>query len=176
MSDSPLENIQHETFCNHMVFESWSVREAAIAAGVPTRQANRVGSEFMRDLTVQVRIEILKAYRYDELATTRERIIHELGRVAEANMQDAVDEDGKPLPLPLMDRATAAAVQSIKHTHHMSSGKHGDSETITTELKMVPKVNALEKMGKHFNIFEDHQKAVGTGEIHITISDKDAQL
>lgn len=86
------------------------------------------------------------------------KVIKELGKLGFSNIQDFIDidEDGniKFISFDSIGRDKLAAVESIKvRTTTTGTGK-SQSTTETTEFKLCSKEGALDKLGKHFGIFE----------------------
>ncbi len=124
-------------------------------------------SELLKNGKVRVRVEELKKTALRRHEVTAERVIEELARVGFANMMDYMtpQEDGTcVLDFSALDRDAAAAIGSIEID--AIPKKDGD-ETFTvlkTKFKLHDKLNALEKLGKHLDIYApDKHEVSGPG-------------
>lgn len=161
----------HEAFCQSYVI-CWNATTAAKEAGYAKDTAYSQGHRLLQRMDIQIRIEQLKHEANEQFAVTRERVITELGRLAFSDIRK-VFGDGRSLKdVTDLDDHTAAAVESIKVVANKERGEVVDH---THEIKLANKGAALDKLAKHFNIYEDHQKS-GAGEMHVTIEGKDVGL
>jgi len=161
--------LQTEAFCRHFVQEKLcapgevTLNECCAASNIAVER----GVIMMNDLTTQVRIEELKAEMYDVLKISPNRTLVEVNRLAMSSLKDVQNEWGGILPPAMMDDDVAATVKKYK----VIDGKFGSS----TEIELHDKKGSLDMLMKHFNQYEAHKQA-GSSDIHVTISDKDAQL
>ncbi len=88
------------------------------------------------------------------------KVISELGKLGFSNIQDFVDidKDGNVnfISFDSIGREKLAAVESIKVRTNITKNKDGsrEYEATTTEFKLCSKEGALDKLGKHFGIYE----------------------
>lgn len=154
---------QHERFCREYVID-YNATQAAARAGYSERSAHTQGCRLMDRIDIQLCIEVLKLEINTKLAVTRERVIEEFGRIAFADRRKMILNRAGFSDLNGLDDDTAACIEGFKF-------KQGQ----LVEIKTSSKEKALANLGKHFNIYEDHQKS-GTGEVHVHIEGKDALL
>lgn len=90
---------------------------------------------------------------------TAERVVEELARIAFANIDDFVDDDYRIQQRP--SRRKMAAVQEVttETIIDRSGGKDADPEdredVKRVKMKMYSKLDALDKLGRHFGIYND---------------------
>ena len=162
---------RHERFCQEYVID-YNITQAALRAGYALGSAHVTGSRLMDKFEIILRIEELKLEINTKLAVTRERVIEEFARIGLSDIRKVFAQGRRLKDIQDLDDDTAAAVESIELIE--SSKGDGDIE-FTHKIKLASKVQALKELGKHFNIYEDHQNS-GTGEIHILIEGKNALL
>ena len=163
---------KHERFCREYVID-YNQTQAAIRAGYAPKSAHVQGSVLMDRIDVMLRVEQLKLEVNTELKVTRERVIEEFARIGLSDIRKVFAKGTRSLEdVQNLDDATAAAIESIEVIANTEKGEVVD---YTHKIKLASKVKALENLGKHFNIYEDHQKS-STGEIHVHIEGKDAGL
>ena len=146
---------------------------AAIRAGYSAKTAAAQASRLLTQPRVINLITKLQEVTNDKLQLTRERVIEEMARVGLVDVRKLFN-NGRLRDIESLDDDTAAAVSSVEVV--TSTLGHGEDVEIehTHKIKMHPKMQALDKLGQHFNIYEDHQKS-GSGEVHIHLDDKDSQ-
>ena len=143
----------------------FNATQAAIRAGMPKASAHNAGSELLKRIDVQIRVAELMQPQTAAQEATRDDVIRELGRMALVDVRKVFDANGARIQIHQLDDDTAAAVESFE------VGPLGDVE----KIKFSSKLGALKELGKHFNIYEEHQKAA-TQDINIHIDGKDALL
>jgi phage terminase small subunit len=124
--------------------------------------------ELTQRIDVQLFIAQLEAERAESERFDRERLLLEMKRLASFDVRKLYRRDGTLKEPHELDDDTAAAVEQIEVS------VAGDEEIGVKKIKAASKIAAMKELGKHFNIYEDHQKATGT--INITIEGKDAKL
>ncbi len=89
---------------------------------------------------------------------TQARVIQEIARVGFSDIRDFIrwDEDGAFfVPSEHLTETQAAAIQSVKIKKRTTTREDGDiTETVETEIKLHPKMDALEKLAKHLNLYQ----------------------
>lgn len=147
--------------------------QAAIRAGYAHDSASVHASRLLANVNVQLVIDILKLQGDQELKVTREAVINEMARVGLLDPRKLFNAHGDLKPVTDLDDDTAAAVKSVEVVAN-KSGKGDDAIVVdyTHKIQLHDKMNALGKLGEHFNIYKDHQKA-GNSDVHIHIDSKD---
>lgn len=127
-----------------------NARGAAREAGYKGAGA---GGGLLKQERVAYWVKKLKGEIAQKLEINAEKVIYELGRVAFANLTDVVEfgrngitiKDSKTLPDDIK-----AAIQEVSET---ITGKSS-----TLKIKMHDKLGALDKLGRHFGIYEKDKK------------------
>lgn len=123
--------------------------QAAIRAGYSVKTANEQGSQNLAKLSIQQAIAEQMAERSKRTGINQDRVVLELARIAFVKMTDLVDSHGR-----IKDNATdddLACIESVKY-------KQSESETgssVEREVKISPKLKALELLGKHLGMWND---------------------
>lgn len=108
---------------------------------------NVEASKSLNKPKIAERIKELQDRLSSALDITPDRVLKELARIAFANLQNVLDENGTLLPQKDWPKDTAPAIQSIK----IKQTSHGDQ---VAEVKLWPKTAALESLSKHLGLFE----------------------
>lgn len=123
--------------------------QAAIRAGYSAKTADVQGSRMLANVKVQQAISERMAERSKRTGINQDRVVLELAKIAFVKMPDLVDSQGR-----IKDSATdddLACIESIKY-------KSSESETgssVEREVKISPKLKALELLGKHLGMWND---------------------
>lgn len=139
--------------------------QAAIRAGYSAKTADVQGSRMLGNVKVQQAISEAMAERSKRTGVNQDRVVLELAKIAFVKMPDLVDSEGR-----IRDDATdddIACIESIKY-------KSSESETgssVEREVKISPKLKALELLGKHLGMWNDKLDVTVTQPIVITGSD-----
>lgn len=139
--------------------------QAAIRAGYSAKTADVQGSRMLGNVKVQQAISEAMAERSKRTGVNQDRVVLELAKIAFVKMPDLVDSEGR-----IRDDATdddIACIESIKY-------KSSESETgssVEREVKISPKLKALELLGKHLGMWNDKLDVNVTQPIVITGSD-----
>jgi phage terminase small subunit len=164
---------KQERFCREYVIDL-NGTQAAIRAGYSENTANEQAAQLLAKLSIQSRIEELKAEIGKRLEITADMVVAELWALGVYNIKDFVKDDNTINKLSDMERDTLRPVVGIKVTEKTSTFITGDSETtITTDLKLADKRAALVDVGKHIGIFEkdNRQKVAPTNYDSLTDED-----
>lgn len=166
-------NARQERFAREYLIDL-NATQAAIRAGYAPKTAGTQGDRLRRNVAIAAFIDAHRVGNSDKLKLTRERVIEEMARVGLLDVRKAFTDQGDLRHIHNLDDDTAAAVASIEV---VSVVKGNGADAIVDhvhKIKFHDKMRALSDLGKHFAIFEDHQKA-GAGEIHIHLDSKDAE-
>lgn len=117
-------------------------------------EGNRLMQEpYMREYVAYVR-DMIRA----KMDITKDRILEELASLAYSNMTDfiVIQEDGTAVTdLSGLTREQLAAIQEITVDTYME-GRGEDAVPVkSVKVKLVPKIGALELLGKHQKMFTD---------------------
>lgn len=101
----------------------------------------------------------------DRLALSAQRVLDELAKVAFFNMADVIEitpEGGAKLTLEHVDADTLAAIGEFTIEENAvgvpdEDARPGENVTISRKIKFKPlnKLDALDKLGRHFKLFTD---------------------
>lgn len=124
--------------------------QAAIRAGYSAKTADQQGSRLLANVKVQQAISVAMAERSKRTGINQDRVVLELARIAFVNIEDVVDTDTGEI-LSNASRDDLACIESIKFKQ--SDNQYGGS--IEREVKISPKLKALELLGKHLGMWND---------------------
>lgn len=155
-------------FCLLYVDNGYNGAKAARESGYGEAGAAQRALELTSRIDIQLFLAQLESERAESERFDRERLLLEMKRVASFDVRKLYRRDGTLKEPYELDDDTAAAVEQIEVS------VAGEAEFCVKKIKAVSKIAALKELGKHFNIYEDHQKATGT--INITIEGKDTRL
>lgn len=160
---------KHETFAREMAIHGIAARAARAADVCPN-----TATKLTRNLNVQLRIEELKQEIREGYLTTREQVIAGLAQIAYADVRTLFS--GANLKnLSTLDDATAAAIDSIEIEESFDKEGQPVSGLKIKTISKRDKLKAMQELGKHFNIYSDHEKS-GAGTMIVNIQGKDASL
>jgi phage terminase small subunit len=165
---SPLTNRRYERFCREYLIDE-NITAAYERCGYQKDPGN--ANRLFSTMAIQIRIAQLKHEVHHKLGSTAELVVEGLARIAYADIRDfyLTNPDGTRGELKPIDQWTTDMAMAVQEFELCPvSGR-------LEKVKLAPRRGALQDLGKSHNIFDDHERA-GSGEINITISDKDAQL
>lgn len=137
--------------------------QAAIRAGYSVKTAKEIGAENLTKPNIAEEIEKALAERSKRIGVNQDRVVRELARIAFIKITDVANEDGSINRDA--DENDIACVESIK-VKNMSSEKGYSEER---EIKLSPKLKALELLGKHLGMWND--KVEINNSVGVTIID-----
>lgn len=123
--------------------------QAAIRAGYSPKTAKDIGCENLAKPNIQRAIAEQMAERSKRTGVNQDRVIRELAKIAFAKLTDIVDANGQIKSTATDD--DLACVESLKCKR--SDFDNGYSEE--REVKISPKLKALELLGKHLGMWND---------------------
>ena len=128
----------------------FNLRQAAIKAGYknPVQSVNRL----MANEDIRKYLGKLIYQRGLRNGIDAERVFQELMKIGLSNIQDTVDEAGKPIPLKQLPRAVAACISSFKLRRTIDED---GTEHEEWEYKLWDKMNALDQLARHLGLIED---------------------
>lgn len=140
--------------------------QAAIRAGYSVESARDIGCENLTKPNIQQAIAKAMAERSKRTGVNQDRVVLELAKIAFVKMTDIVDSNGK-----IKDTATDDDLSCIESVRY----KHSDTDTgysVEREVKISPKLKALELLGKHLGMWNDKIDLNVTQPIVITGGDQ----
>lgn len=123
--------------------------QSAIRAGYSVKTANEQGARLLAKVSVQTEISKKMAERSRRTGVNQDRVVLELAKLAFVKMTDIVDCQGEIKAEAKED--DLACIESVKY-------KKSESETgssVEREVKISPKLKALELLGKHLGMWND---------------------
>lgn len=123
--------------------------QAAIRAGYSVDSAKEIGCENLTKPNIQQAIGAAMAERSKRTGINQDRVVLELAKIAFVKMTDIVDSQGK-----IKNSATdddLACIESMKY----KSSESDTGSSIEREVKIAPKLKALELLGKHLGMWND---------------------
>lgn len=137
-----------ETYVNN----NCNGRSAAIAAGVPERNASSMSCQWLdseRYPAVQAYIEQLFEKRRNIQEVKGEHIIRELARIAFFSQKRLLDRNGVPIPLKDLPEDVAAAISEIRVSYREDIDGDGNFHTVkSVNIKVHDKLSALSQLTK----------------------------
>lgn len=124
--------------------------QAAIRAGYSPKTANEQASRLLANVSIQQAIAEHMAERSKRTGINQDRVVLELAKIAFVKMTDVVDSDTGEI-LPNASDDDLACIESVKFKQ--SDNQYGGS--IEREVKLSPKIKALELLGKHLGMWND---------------------
>lgn len=126
--------------------------QAAIRAGYSVKTAGQIGEQNLKKLEISEAIGKVMAERSKRTGINQDRIVNELAKLAFVKITDIIDDQCN-IRRTVTDE-DLACIESMKY-------KSSDSETgssIEREVKIAPKLKALELLGKHLGMWRNKQE------------------
>jgi len=137
----------------------YNATRAAIAAGYAPDTAAFYASNLIRRPVVEKAIQD-RLRQLEKVATiTRERVLEEYAKIAFVDPQKFYDEDGKLIPIPELDKDTAAAITTFNMATKFVNGE--EHATVLKKIKLADKKAALDSLAKHLGMFIDRTEISG---------------
>lgn len=143
---------KRETFAQHIA-NGHTARSAFKAMGVSV--ASTTSWNLAKDQAVVKRVQELVAQRLHAAGVSAERTKQEIARVAYADVRKIFDEEGKLLPIHMIDDDTAAAITSITVQRKNIGTMKAPEFVDVLKIKFASKMDALGLLAKHFKIVND---------------------
>ena len=121
-------------------------------AGYSKMTAGQTGFDLLKNPKIQVALRDALQRRSERTKITQDRVLHELARIAFADMRGAPTWGSEGVELigsDQIDDEMAAAIASISHTVTNDSG--------SVRIRLHDKLRALEKLGRHLGLFDGQQ-------------------
>ena len=150
-------NLRLKLFCEN-VLSGMGKREAYLAAGFKTKFASVSASQALANPVVKEYMEMRQAEMRERTNVTAEKVIKELARLGFADIREVCEwtEDGVAfIPSNNLTDDEAASIASVKSRRRIRRDKEGgETETVELEVKMHPKLDALEKLNKILGMYQ----------------------
>lgn len=151
-------------FCHIYVANDFNATAAAKEAGFSEKSASTLGSRLLQKVKVQEKINQLKGKLTEKSEKKAEDVISELNKIAYAKITDVLkfNESGATFlkSSDEIDPSIAAAIESISFRE--------DNSGVSFKVKMHSKVEALEKLGKYFDLWREKVDLGGDINVNIT--------
>lgn len=153
---------QQERFAHEVVIGktlSDAYRIAYRASRMKPETVNDVASKLMANPSITQRVRRLQAAAAERAVMTAADVLREAMRLARFDIRKLYREDGSPVPIHELDDETAAAVQAVE-IQEVYEGSGADRVFVgyTKKYKIADKNAALEKLFKHFGLYEVDNK------------------
>lgn len=139
---------KQQMFVNEYLIDL-NATQAAIRAGYSVDSAKEIGCENLTKPNIQQAIGEAMAERSKRTGINQDRVVLELAKIAFVKMTDIVDSQGR-----IKESATEddlACIESMKY----KSSESDTGSSIEREIKISPKLKALELLGKHLGMWND---------------------
>lgn len=146
---------------------SHNASDAARKAGYSAKTAHYLGAENLKKPVIQAAIQAAEADRFKRLHMGADEVMAELAAIGRSRITDMVsyEADGvvRYVPSATLTPAQQGTIRKVKTTlRTIPTGADGP-EIIETkvELELHPKIEALEKIGKHLKLWADRLEHTG---------------
>ena len=138
--------------------------QAAIRAGYSATWAEKNAHRLTGNDGVSAAIADGQAKAMGQAGVTAQRVKEELARLAFSDVRRLFDKRGNLRPIYELGDNEAAAVASLEVVIKNAAAGDGHTDTIH-KVKVWDKTKALELLGKHFGLFDEHAHISGTIEL-----------
>jgi phage terminase small subunit len=150
---SPKLTPKQESFCL-VCLESGNASEAYRwvyrADRMKSETVNREAKALLDNPKIATRLAELRGKAADRAVIDAARVLTETARVAFADVRKLFDKEGEPIPVHLLDEATAAALAGVDVT--ITVDQAGTVKT-TRKYRFTDKNSALERLFRHLGLF-----------------------
>jgi len=156
---------QKKRFINRY-FETLNGKQSAIYAGYSEATAKQIAYNILQEPEVEDYLEELRGKSEQKHSISKDRWLSEIEAIGFSNIQDFISQGNTVKDISMLPEEKAKAVGSIKKTVTEFDG--GSKSTV--EFKLHDKLNALDKIGRHFGYFEkdnDQSKPQNTNIINL---------
>lgn len=127
---------------------NFSLTEAAAAAGY---KEGHYPATLLKNPIVKTMLALRMQEMADAQTANRHKVIRELSRIAFCDPAKLFDANGRPLPLPDIDRDTRASIVGVD----VQETFEGEEVSVVKKYKLADKKGALDSLGKHFGMFTE---------------------
>lgn len=138
--------------------------QAAIRAGYSPRTAYSIGQENLRKPEIAAALRAQMSRVAKKLEVSQERVIAELARVGFSDLREVARWDGDVVELRSSEEIShdaAAALQEVS--------QHTTEAGAQVKVKLHSKIEALDKLAKHLNLYQDPETLRQTRSVTINI-------
>jgi phage terminase small subunit len=144
-----LKNRRWERFCVEYVTNGFNASKAARAVGAPAASAGEQGSQYLKKPEFMKRVdELMEDINNDRIMSVTE-LLELSTAMARGNIKDVYDENGQIIPVHEMSDEVSVGIHEVQML--------GDRVTVVKMGK--ERTAAMERLAKHHNIYDNHQKA-----------------
>ncbi len=135
-------------------------------AGYSAKTANTQGPRLLSNVSIREAIERKNGEAARNAGISKQRVLQEYQEVAFNDLRDCFEQDGASLRLkPLKDWPVAIgrSLAAVKVKRHIEGQGEDACMVEVVEFRLWDKLNALEKLGKHLELFKDRVEVTGKG-------------
>ena len=133
---------------------------AARRAGYSAKTARFIGAENLTKPNIRAALSAAQTARLRRIQMTSAATLEEIGVVAGSNIAECFGADGRLRPITELPERVQRAVASVKV-------RTVDGKESVTEIKLWPKLPALEQLGKHYGLLRERTETEQHGEVHV---------
>jgi phage terminase small subunit len=129
---------------------------------------HQAGAKLMANPNVSARVRALKDAAAARAVITSAEVLKMAANLVRFDVRRLYREDGSPIPIHELDAETASAIQGVDiHEEYAGQGAERVFVGYTKKYKVADKNAALEKLFKHFGLYEldNKQKADPLGDL-----------
>ena len=148
-------NRKQQSFVNEYLIDK-NATQAAIRAGYSERTAKNIAHNLLTKMDIQEAIETALQEQSKRTEITADRVLNELAKIGFADMATYTEWSNSGVTLISSDdlpEDASAAVAEVSETTTKDGG--------TVRFKLHDKLAALEKIGKHLNMFKEKVELTG---------------
>lgn len=147
-------------FC-HYILRGYKAQDAAIRAGYkPRTPTEDIGRVIYNRPHIKDALEWMQAEHLKGIGVTFARVASEFATLAFFDPRKLVDNEGRTIPLHLLDKETAAGIEGMDITE---TEFNGVSTVTKIKYKLHPKIKALDSLAKFLGMFVDKVEVTGQG-------------
>jgi phage terminase small subunit len=163
MPESCKLNRRQEMFAREYLVD-YNATQAALRAGYSARTAYSQGQRLLKHVEVRRLLDEADAERRKRLQLSADDVLGELALLGRSDIGQVLDFTGDELrlrPANLIPESARRAISSVKVRRYTEG--HGDDarQVEVTEFKLWDKLSALEKVGKHLDLFREKLELLG---------------
>lgn len=137
-----------DQYCGH-----FNATRAALDAGYSPASAYAQASRLLKNVKVRAYIDARLSEAADAAGVSKARVLAELATIGLSNIDHyEIDPYGE---VSLKDDAPPGAWRAVQSVKRVCKADDNGNTTVTTELKLWDKGNALQMLGRHHAMFTD---------------------
>ena len=156
-------NDKQKRFCQEYIVDL-NGTQAAIRASYSEKTAGQQAEQLLKKLEIQEYIQSLMGKRSQRTQVTADMVIRELARIAFADPRQVMDWSDSGISLKHSDDLSdddAAIISEIS----FKPGQFGTAK----KIKLVDKLSALDKLGRHLNLFDKDASDEGNEAVPVKV-------